>query len=156
MKHLYSLKVQSVESLQQVSTAVKFFLKNVGEEYISHGEVSCGRASIDFKWDRKLKKVLESEFKENTFLVLINSKIVGLFVIRRVRNTAHLEDFVIDAGFRGKGLSDLVMDAIHDKLLSEGCEIVFLETGSRNKRAKRFFERAGYKKCSAIMFSRLK
>lgn len=125
-----NLNVQRCKTPTQIRKAVDFFIENVSEKYISHGEVLCGRATVNFKWSKKLRTLLRNEFKENTFLFFLENHIVGLIVLRCVQDIAHLEDLVIDRKIRKKGLGGLILEGIHDSVKKQGCKILFLDRGS--------------------------
>jgi len=156
-----------VRDAEQATPLADFFVRNVGPEYISHGEILTGRASDEQTW--AAAHLFDSVCVElagcaKSFVEGGNSRaatatqgqrVVGLAIceIDRSTATAHawVEDIVIDQNARARGFATAFLAWIEEQLEREGVLSVFIESGMRNSAAHVFFERRGYRPCSLVM-----
>lgn len=64
---------------------------------------------------------------------------------------AVLHDLVVDPGYRGRGVGQLLLDATLSHLKSRGAPRVVLSTAERNEPAQRLFERIGFRRTMVEM-----
>lgn len=144
-----------------------FFVQNVGPDYISFGEMQCGRAVSAGAWHPGLHDVLRSEFDailreagagdppRRLAAIFRHDRMVGLAVLRLEKNAmtpfAVLEDMVIDREQRQAGLGARFLAFIESHARTEGCRQIFIESGLENKGAHRFFGRSGYAPVATVM-----
>ncbi|MDR2424009.1 MAG: GNAT family N-acetyltransferase [Prevotellaceae bacterium] len=123
------------------------------EDYISHGEVLCGRATHNFKWADDILAQMENEFmddlsSENYALleILQSNEIVGFAIIElyKPEKVAVLDDIMIAKNVQGKGIGAEALRLIDAYLQSKNFGILLLESGVANKDAHEFFEKNGF------------
>ncbi|GAB0496816.1 hypothetical protein MMPV_008137 [Pyropia vietnamensis] len=76
-----------------------------------------------------------------TTLAATATLLVERKLIRGGASVGHIEDVVVDARFRGKGLGRRMMDALTDEARRRGCYKVILDCAESNVP---FYERCGY------------
>lgn len=145
-----------------------FFVRNVGTDYISFGEMQCGRAVSAGSWHPGLHDVLRAEFdailreaavpgdpSRRLAGMFRHDRMVGLAVVRLEKNAltpfAVLEDMVIDREQRQAGLGARLLSFIESHARTEDCRQIFIESGLENKGAHRFFARSGYAPVATVM-----
>jgi ribosomal protein S18 acetylase RimI-like enzyme len=57
---------------------------------------------------------------------------------------AYVGELVVDAGMEGRGVGQALMAAAEEWAAGRGLACITLETGTRNNRARHFYERSGY------------
>lgn len=142
---------------------VELFVENVTPEYISYGEVLCGRAKAADEWSPDLKKVLTEEIinilssKTDSRIAcsFLDNNIVGFAIVNINKNAstpyAFLEDIIVDSNYRNKGIGKELSNFIEEELTIEGIKQVYLESGINNNSAHRFFENRGYTLMAKVM-----
>jgi N-acetylglutamate synthase-like GNAT family acetyltransferase len=146
-----------------------FFVKNVDEKYISHGEVTDGRANSLTEWKKDLKEVMQIEFqgilsgsfkKNAKSLICIctkGRKTVGIALVELKPETkvAVLEDIIINRHSRKKSVGSRFLKWIENDLILKGISFIFLESGIRNSNAHNFFQKNGYQQSSIVLVKKL-
>jgi ribosomal protein S18 acetylase RimI-like enzyme len=139
-----------------------FFTEHVDVEYISHGEILCGRAVNSERWADNLTDIVTQELVElvdhpevgSALVIECDTKAVGLAIYKKTgRNSATLEDVIIHKEFRNHGIGSWFMQEFEALLRNEGITSMLLESGVNNVQAHKFFERHG---CTMISHTFLK
>jgi GNAT superfamily N-acetyltransferase len=68
---------------------------------------------------------------------------------------AALDDFVVEAASRNRGIGKTIIDWVVQESKRHGCARLFVATGVDNKRARAMFERDGFDSCSVVMMKTL-
>ena len=105
---------------RRVPDLVSFFVENLSTEYISYGEIQCGRALDAHTWSPGLREAVAEEFRSamsrrgrtrggrRIAAAAVDRALVGLAVVGFHLDASNpsvvLEDLVIDRGRRGQGL----------------------------------------------------
>lgn len=161
------MKIQWCVENYESSELAQFFVDNVDQDYISHGEVLDGR-SIDFEhWSQNLKQKMESTIMDalsadlsGTVYSRIASaregaKIVAIALVEFRKDSGSpclvFHDLLVSRQSRGRGIGSEMLRWVESEAREAGIQIVILESGIRNKRAHELFERHGYSVKSIVM-----
>jgi GNAT superfamily N-acetyltransferase len=144
----------------------QLFLQEVTPAYISHGEVQLGRARDFSRWADNLPMILESELADSlagggnsspevvVAVARIAGELAGFALVRLVHEPTHyavLEDVVVSAMFRGKGVGKHIVLWAENEARRLGAQRLFLESGLQNQAAHEFFHKLGFTECSVVM-----
>jgi len=156
---------------ERASELARFFCNNAGPDYISHSELMGSRALSLQGWRPGLARLLEQEIEprlravqnslspdDNSRPILVvenGQELVGLAFVTFEGDAPHpfavVEDLLVDASRRGSGLGKAILDWITSEALARNCRRLFIESGERNLRARRFFTREGFATTSVVM-----
>ena len=147
-----------------------FFARNVGPEFISHGELQGPRALSPDTWRADLPEILRNEIEPRlaetgdkvpgaeSRPVLVAETAGALAAVSLVTFSgtapvpfAIVEDLVVDPRLRSRGIGKAVLDRIAAEARARDIGRLFLESGRHNHRAHAFFEREGFAACSIVM-----
>ncbi len=146
-------------NVEEITTAIKFFVDNVDSTYISHGEVQSGRSTDFENWSPLLQQVLMSEFNGKdgrVGLLTHDNKLCAIAFVTTHGKFAVLEDIVVDKDQRGLNYGELLYYWIEKQLQETGINRIFLESKLNNQRAHKFLESLGFQPCSVEMFKDIK
>lgn len=148
-----------------------FFARNVGPEYISHAELQGGRAHSPSEWRANLIDFLHAEIAARLAATASGStgpsvvvaeeggKLLALGFVAFDGTApvpfATIEDLVVSPSIRGRGVGTTMLDWIAAEARARGIRRLFLESGVKNERAHRFFERAGFQPTSVVLMREL-
>lgn len=156
------------------SLLVNFFLLNVSEEYISHGEIQDGRADDPKTWSKNINSILIAEFSEacsvgsatnatasKIALAVQSTGETAAFALLQIRRDAQspyaiLHDILVHRGLRGHGIGTQLLEWIQVQLHALGVQFIFLESGASNERAHEFFEKNGFSPISTNFMKSLR
>lgn len=144
-------KIHHTDIKKRKEEIVDFFLQNKTESYISHSEILSGRALSPQEWSDNLAQKLSEELDEedtNVITIETENKIIGLALLRIVKDNLIIEDLIIDSKLRGFSLGKNMMNYIVEFSKQKGVKSLFLESGITNDGAHHFFEKHGFKKIS--------
>ncbi|MDR0655821.1 MAG: GNAT family N-acetyltransferase [Treponema sp.] len=148
--------------INNISKYLSIFDECKHDGYISHGEVLCGRATLDFKWADNIITQMKHEFiyylfsrKYDVLEILLSDELTGFAIIELNKKTkiAILSDIMIKKSNQGRGIGKEALYKIEEYLLNKNIGIILLESGIKNEKAHDFFARNGYTKIS-IEFSK--
>lgn len=158
-----STSVRWCRERDAVPALVRFFVDNVDPDYISHGEIVDGRALGPGRWSPELADVLAREFAACRFdgepsrdgkqLVVAerDGATTALALFERAGTHAWLHDLVVARAARGERTGAAVLAWIEAEAAAAGVGDLFLESGTANDGAHRFFAREGYETVSVVM-----
>jgi ribosomal protein S18 acetylase RimI-like enzyme len=145
-------------NIENIEKYLSIFEESKHDNYISHGEVFCGRATHDLKWAENIIVQMKQEFitylennEEYTiFEILSSGELIGFAIIELNKKTkvAILSDIMIKRGFQGGGIGTKALQEIEKRLKNENIGIILLESGINNKNVHKFFEKNGYTEIS--------
>ncbi len=167
-----ALSIKWATDPQVIDEMVSFFIDNVSAEYISHGEMQCGRAVAPDTWSPELREVLTEEFtsavkrririREGRRIILARDakqKLAGLAVAAIQKSALNpymvLEDLVIDKNRRCLGFGKQMLRWFEQQAASMGIRRIFLESGISNKEAHHFFTKNSFEITSVVMMKLL-
>jgi len=155
----------------RLADLVAFFIANVSEDYISHGEIQDGRAIDTTHWSPTLDEVMRREFSRarpragklgryRLVVITMARRLVGLACIEVCRGPrrsyAVLHDGVVDSALRSTGIGMKAVEWILKHLKREGVEMTFLESAIGNERAHHFLRKQGFATISITMMKKLR
>lgn len=132
--------------------------------YISHGELQTGLAEDPATWAPDLADLYAQDFaklgdERDLLIARESADIVGIAIVAwetsARRRFAVLEDMAVDPERRSAGVGQAMLREIERVVAARGIDWIFLESGLRNTRAHRFFEREGFDKLSEVFGKRL-
>lgn len=106
------------------------------------------------QWERLL-----NECQDIHYVAVYNDKIIGIITIDPPRDEDLSEDFYelsglyLDPTYIGKGLGKLTMDWIKNEISQRGHKHISLWVLANNARAKRFYEKSGFKADGSVQES---
>ncbi|HVS60576.1 MAG TPA: GNAT family N-acetyltransferase [Gemmatimonadaceae bacterium] len=68
---------------------------------------------------------------------------------------AHVHTLILDEPFRGQGLGRALMDDAFAWCAEQGVDEVSLDTGVRNTRGRRFYERYGFEEATVLLIKKV-
>jgi GNAT superfamily N-acetyltransferase len=147
-----------------------FFAENAVRlpEYISHGEIQYGLSRDGARWDARATDLIEAHFKrlsQNSSRVKVagawtgDEKPVGVAILEVVDRDklkyVVLADILVEERWRGKGIGERMVRFIEAQMRSQGVDWLFLESGTKNEGAHKFFAHLQYRETSKIFAKRL-
>jgi ribosomal protein S18 acetylase RimI-like enzyme len=69
----------------------------------------------------------------------------------RPRTSAYIEELAVAGGHRRVGIGRRLVGAVEEWGSSRGCELVMLDTGTRNVGARRFYDRIGFREIGVVL-----
>jgi hypothetical protein len=156
----------------KMKEAARFFVANVDQNYISHGEIFDGRA-LDFNtWCHDLAGYMENEFKkaaatpsatETEYRLAMARKdksIVGIaFLALHKTGTnpyVELSDIVIKRSMIAKGIGSILLAWIEQEMAKTDIPHLFLESSMKNKKGQNFFTDRGFHIISKVMVKKIR
>lgn len=161
------LKHSWCKSGTDTAVLADFFAKCVSPKYISHGEIQVGRALSPTRWRKDLNSVMRKEFEKviaaglpsgGVAVTYADGRLIALALVGFYRGVSPyyiLEDLVVDPSKRGLGIAASLLAWIEAHARRRGIKYGFLESGVRNTRAHKFFEKHGYAVVSQVMLKAL-
>ncbi len=160
-----SLIVSRCTETADAPALARFFVDHVTPDYISHGELTTGRATAPGVWAPDLEARVLAEMREaiaepkHHRQVLTARKADELLAVcmvcRDERGIATIEDLVVAQSQRGQGVGRAVVEAVLAALAADGVVQVLLESGVANAGAHRFFEGLGFEMVSKVFYRRV-
>lgn len=144
------------KSPASAAAAAKFAAAIIGGDpaYISHGEIQTGLSLDTESWSADLAGLYAEDFAElgeDRDLLIARSAdgaIAGIAILAweqsSRRRFAVLEDMVVAPLNRSSGVGRNLIRIVEERVEERGVEWLFLESGLRNERAHKFFEREGF------------
>jgi ribosomal protein S18 acetylase RimI-like enzyme len=97
---------------------------------------------------------------DNSFIALQEDRPVGLVLggVKKYEGikTMRCGTMAVDPEFRGKGISQKLMELHREEAVKQGCKQLFLEVIVGNDRAINFYDRLGYKKIYDLYYYSIK
>ena len=143
-----------------------FFLAHADPSYISHSELQFGRAATPERWSDGLHALIREQAIRaashpgppagfRLALAREGVALAGLAFISLALDApspfATLEDLIVAPEVRSRGVGHAMVEWAAQTCRALGARRLFLESGSRNPRAHRFFERHGFAPTSIVM-----
>jgi ribosomal protein S18 acetylase RimI-like enzyme len=160
------------ESPVDAEELAEFFVENVPIEYISYGEFQVGRAANETEWATDLRDRVQMEFRQTIAdgrhlpfdkrigVGRVRGGIRSLAVLSFITSTPArpygvLEDLVVGIEYRRLGAGRAMLEWLERELVSLGVARLFLESSTRNLRAREFFLAHGYGRLSEVLMKTL-
>ncbi len=149
----------------QAPAVARLFAAQAEPSYISHSELQGGRAAAVGRWADDIEARIAREAAaacspegggaKHLALLLDGVDLAGFAFVSFAEDApvpyATLEDVLIAPAHRGRGAGRLVLDWIAAECRARNCRRLFLESGSGNHGAHRFFADRGFAQTSVVM-----
>jgi GNAT superfamily N-acetyltransferase len=165
------LSIVWCDNLSIVPTLTEFFIYNVTDKYISHGEIQSGRAETFSRWSLNLFEIMSGEIEsiisnplttngwQGIAIARESTTIIALALVRfeNSRNKSYgiIDDLLVDSSHRSQGVGLQLLRWIEHEAMQRGIHYLFLESGIANDRAHAFFKAQGFQICSLTMVKHL-
>ena len=122
-------------------------------EFRKDSYVSSFPGSDDWKihWDKEeyasWLKAHASKFPEGVWHVWKDKEIIGQLEFAYMGNSGHINLYYLKEDCRGKGYSVELQDHVVSVLRSKGCTSATLRVSPTNIRARKYYEKLGWKDC---------
>ncbi|MCW3464167.1 GNAT family N-acetyltransferase [Chitinophaga nivalis] len=160
-----------LEDPRQLTAVVDFFIAHKTNTYISHGEITGGRADDPNNWNKDLAAILTAQYSKafeqqahEALRILIaaddTGTILGIAAFNIIytprKNYAILEDMIIAQAARGQSLGSKILAFAQQADFLQDAAFILLESGIHNEQAHHFFEKNGFEKVSVNYLKKLK
>jgi GNAT superfamily N-acetyltransferase len=165
------MRIAIADKRSDAHTLARFFHRNLSSEYISHSELQGRRAIGPYEWVPDIENVLCNEILarlkeplselpsavnwQGVIEAYDGQDLIGIAFVTLVRDVPRsfgiIEDVVVDAPRRGKGLGKEFFISILDMFRTAKLSRAFLESGSDNHAAHHVFESLGFHQTSIVM-----
>lgn len=154
---------------EEIGEISRFFADNVTGDYVSHGEVIGGRATPQLEFVPNLAEIIAGELERartadpaggSTVVTWRDSgALCAVALLGAFENAGErfvvIEDIVVRADLRGRGLGRGAMEQIVAHATARGAKGFLLESGANNARAHKFFAELGFAKISSTFMKRV-
>lgn len=164
--NMHAFRLTQVEAtanpLVSANALGEFFAANASTDYISHGEVFCGRALTLTEWVPNLAEVVAQEITDaltvdmdtkQVWVAFDGDRLVSfaIFSVQSER-VVIMEDMVVVQGSRSKGYGEQFNHLLLASMRTElpALECIMAESGLHNEGAHRFIERMGFVPISKV------
>lgn len=169
--HKPSVTVSLCERPEMAERLAQFFVDNVADTYISHGEIQDGRAHDFGAWPPNILSTMRADFRHalsakaasktrsRVYVATKGRNLLGLALLQ-LRETKGLqygivEDLVVQEDCRKTGIGTALLSKVEECAKKENLAFLFLESGVRNATAHSFFDHHGFKTCSKVMVKKI-
>jgi len=111
-----------------------------------------GVLSADYTPEQRHGLPLDAIFQSHIrfFLARVRGAAVGCGGVALFSDFAEVKRMYVREGARGTGVAGALLDRIEQDTREAGLDLLRLETGNRAHAAIRFYERSGFRRCSAF------
>lgn len=139
-----AIESQPIVILERVETAtaeVRELIRELDDELSAHYEA-----------EQRHGLTVEGIFQPHMrfFVARINEVAAGCGGIALGSQFAEIKRMYVRTGARGRGVADAIIDRLTAEAQDAGLSILRLETGVQQVAALRFYERCGFRRCSAF------
>jgi GNAT superfamily N-acetyltransferase len=165
------MRIRIADKTSDPGALARFFHRNLSSEYISHSELQGRRAIGPNEWAPDIESVLRDEILarlkeplsempagtnwQGVLEAYVDQNLVGMALVTLVRDVPRsfgiIEDVVVDASRRGRGLGKEFLISILDMFKAAKLGRAFLESGRDNHDAHHLFEGLGFNPISIVM-----
>ena len=92
------------------------------------------------------EKILEQ--RSLSFVIILNSKIVGFCIANKVLDECHLQNISVLEAMRRQGTGNFMLDILKKRMSLSGITTILLEVRRSNKAAQDFYRRNGFQELS--------
>jgi len=92
------------------------------------------------------EKILEQ--RSLSFVIILNSQIVGFCIANKVLDECHLQNISVREAMRRQGVGNFMLDILKKRISLSGITTILLEVRRSNKAAQDFYRRNGFQELS--------
>ena len=98
-------------------------------------------------WSKHIfEKILEQ--RSLSFVIILNSQIVGFCIANKVLDECHLQNISVLETMRRQGAGNFMLDILKKRMSLSGITTILLEVRRSNKAAQDFYRRNGFQELS--------
>ena len=94
------------------------------------------------------EKILEQ--RSLSFVIILNSQIVGFCMANKVLDECHLQNISVLEAMRRQGVGNYMLDILKKRMSLSGITTILLEVRRSNKIAQDFYRRNGFQELSIL------
>lgn len=113
----------------------------------SIAEMSRELVEYELGWSWTRSRVIEeiNSNNANVIVTMAGNKEVGFAVMKYFDSEARLNLFGVHSNYRRKGIGTRMLKWLEETVLTNGTDIIYLETRLNNQTARDFYKSLGYK-----------
>ncbi len=130
----------------QNSQANNYIIENFSEHHLDD-VMNIEIHANPTPWSKQtFDKILEQ--RSLSFVIILNSQIVGFCIANKVLDECHLQNISVLGTMRRQGVGNFMLDILKKRMSLSGITTVLLEVRRSNKIAQDFYRRNGFQELS--------
>ena len=130
----------------QNSQANNYIIENFSEHHLDD-VMEIETHANPTPWSKHIfEKILEQ--RSLSFVIILNSQIVGFCIANKVLDECHLQNISVLETMRRQGVGNFMLDILKKRMSLSGISTVLLEVRRSNKIAQDFYRRNGFQELS--------
>ena len=130
----------------QNSQANNYIIENFSEHHLD-GVLEIEIHANPTPWSKHtFEKILEQ--RSLSFVIILNSQIVGFCIANKVLDECHLPNISVREAMRRQGAGNFMLDILKKRMSLSGITTILLEVRRSNKAAQDFYRRNGFQELS--------
>ena len=130
----------------QISQANNYIIENFSEHHLDD-VMEIEIHANPTPWTKQtFEKILE--LRSQSFVIILNSQIVGFCIANKVLDECHLQNISVVDTMRRQGIGNFMLDILKKRMSLAGIKAVLLEVRKSNKVAQDFYRENGFQELS--------
>ena len=130
----------------QISQANNYIIENFSEHHLDDVMEIEVHANPTPWTKQTFEKILE--LRSQSFVIILNSQIVGFCIANKVLDECHLQNISVADTMRRQGIGNFMLDILKKRMSLAGIKAVLLEVRKSNKVAQDFYRENGFQELS--------
>ena len=130
----------------QISQANNYIIENFSEHHLDDVMEIEVHANPTPWTKQTFEKILE--LRSQSFVIILNSQIVGFCIANKVLDECHLQNISVVDTMRRQGIGNFMLDILKKRMNLAGITAVLLEVRKSNKVAQDFYRENGFQELS--------
>lgn len=130
----------------QISQANNYIIENFSEHHLDDVMEIEAHANPTPWTKQTFEKILE--LRSQSFVIILNSQIVGFCIANKVLDECHLQNISVADTMRRQGIGNFMLDILKKRMSLAGIKAVLLEVRKSNKVAQDFYRENGFQELS--------
>ena len=130
----------------QISQANNYIIENFSEHHLDD-VMDIEMHANPTPWTKQtFEKILE--LRSLSFVIILNSKIVGFCIANKVLDECHLQNISVLETMRRQGVGNFMLDILKKRMHLSDIKTILLEVRKSNKVAQDFYRENGFQELS--------
>ena len=130
----------------QISQANNYIIENFSEHHLDD-VMDIEMHANPTPWTKQtFEKILE--LRSLSFVIILNSKIVGFCIANKVLDECHLQNISVLETMRRQGVGNFMLDILKKRMNLSDIKTILLEVRKSNKVAQDFYRENGFQELS--------
>ena len=130
----------------QILQANNYIIENFSEHHLDD-VMNIEMHANPTPWTKQtFEKILE--LRSSSFVIILNSQIVGFCIANKVLDECHLQNISVIENMRRQGVGNFMLDILKKRMNLSGMETILLEVRKSNKVAQDFYRGNGFQELS--------